>query len=115
MKRTRLRPFNPERRARQYARNFKGPWEDYDHAAFVRSCGCIVHGCLLPAQAAHATARGMGGVKGSWKDLFPACWLHHSEYDAGPERFCTKYNVSPQDRALVYMKMAKALKEAMNG
>lgn len=29
--------------------------------------------------AAHARARGMGGVKGSWRDLVPLCPIHHEE------------------------------------
>lgn len=70
---TPMRRTNPERRARLYAHNFG------EHADFVRSLPCLVTGCSRPAEAAHARARGMGGAKGSWRDLVPLCRAHHIE------------------------------------
>lgn len=78
MRRTALRRANPERRAKTFARNFG------DRAALVRAMGCLVRGCHLPAQAAHAIARGMGGAKGTARHLVPLCHGHHTE--AGEHR-----------------------------
>ena len=77
-RRTPLRQRNPERRARLYARNFG------EHADRVRSLPCLVPGCMQRVEACHARARGMGGAKGSWRDLVPLCREHHEE--AGEHR-----------------------------
>ena len=75
MKRTRIRPVNPDRRKKMFARNF-GP-----KAAWVRDQGCVV--CPYPsrAEAAHSRARGMGGCGGSAADLIPLCRSHHAFLD----------------------------------
>ena len=78
LRRTPLRKANPERRARLYARNFG------DHADTIRSMPCLVPGCQQRVEACHARARGMGGAKGSWRDLVPLCREHHIE--AGEHR-----------------------------
>jgi hypothetical protein len=72
-RRTPLRQVNRARRAKIHARNFG------DAAVVVRSMPCLVVGCREPAEAAHARARGMGGVKGSSRDLVPLCRAHHIE------------------------------------
>jgi hypothetical protein len=73
MRRTALRRANPERRAKVFARTFG------DRGAAVRAMSCLVRGCHLPAQAAHAIARGMGGAKGTLRHLVPLCSGHHLE------------------------------------
>lgn len=40
---------------------------------------CLVCGTDEYVQAAHARARGMGGVKGDRRDLVPLCPKHHME------------------------------------
>ena len=77
-RKTRLRARNPERRAAAFARNFG------DRGAAVRAMRCLVPGCRHDPQAAHAIARGMGGVKGSLRHLVPLCSAHHR--DAGENR-----------------------------
>lgn len=72
-RRTPMRRANPQRRARQHERNFGA------HADTIRALPCLVPGCRRPAEAAHARARGMGGAKGSWRDLVPLCRAHHIE------------------------------------
>lgn len=72
-RRTRIRPINRERAAKKFERNFG------EKASFVRSLPCLVSGCLVPSQAAHARARGMGGAKGDSTVLVPLCWQHHDE------------------------------------
>lgn len=73
MKRTWLKRTNPERRAEAYERNYgaKADW--------IRAHPCLVPGCWKFAQAAHAIARGMGGVKGDARVLVPLCFWHHAE------------------------------------
>ena len=78
LRRTPLRKTNPERRARAYARNFGA------HADTIRSMPCLVPGCQQRVEACHVRARGMGGAKGSWRDLVPLCREHHIE--AGEHR-----------------------------
>lgn len=73
MRRTALRRANPERKAKTYERNFG------DRGALVRAMPCLVRGCHLPTQAAHAVARGMGGAKGDKRMLVPLCANHHAE------------------------------------
>ncbi len=70
----RVAPRNAKRRAKLYARNFG------ERAAFVRSMECLGSaGCAGPIEAAHVRARGMGGVRGSRRDLVPLCSRHHAE------------------------------------
>ena len=73
VRKTPMRTRNPKRRAAAYARNFG------DHADTIRALPCLVPGCQHRAEAAHARARGMGGCKGSWRDLVPLCREHHEE------------------------------------
>lgn len=91
---SRVRPRNPERRDEKHARNFG------EEAERVRAMPCIMTtmridahkagrlwvepGGVIPCcrgrtQAAHVTARGMGGAKGGRFDLVPLCDAHHRE------------------------------------
>jgi len=74
VKRSRLNPRNPERRAKTHEAAFgeKGAW--------IRAHPCCVPGCWRsPIHAAHAIARGRGSAKGDLRHLVPLCWLHHLE------------------------------------
>lgn len=97
MRRTRINPVNEKRKRQQYERNFKGPYAGYDHAARMRLMGCAVPQCKGHTEAAHQTARGMGGAKGSWRDLVPLCVEHHDEFDHvlanRPALFKEKYGI----------------------
>jgi len=92
----RLRSFNPERAAEKYRRNFAGPYEGYDHGQRIRDLGCCVPGCRRQAEASHVTPRGMGGAKGSWRDLVPQCREHHAWFGSSghdPESFRLRFGV----------------------
>ena len=80
MKRSPIRRRNPERRKKSYARNFG------ERADAVRAMPCLHHGsaCAGPIVAAHTIARGMGGAKGSRRNLVPLCQASHVE--AGENR-----------------------------
>jgi hypothetical protein len=72
VKRTRIKPTNPERRAETYAKAFG------DKATWIRAQPCCVPGCRRhPSVAAHAIARGRGSVKGDARHLVPMCQPHH--------------------------------------
>lgn len=75
LKRVRLRPVNPERRAKLEARNFG------DAARIIRAMPCATCGRPGPSQASHVVARGMGGCKGSSEDLIPQCARCHRELE----------------------------------
>ncbi len=73
MKRTRLRPVNPARRAKLYERNFG------QHAQWIREQSCLVCASYYikqtgPTVAHHARSRGAGGDR---SHLVPLCQMHH--------------------------------------
>jgi hypothetical protein len=72
-RKTPLRRFNPKRRAAAQARNFG------ERGAAIRAMACLATKtpCRGRVHAAHVVARGMGGVKGSRRDLAPLCEHHH--------------------------------------
>jgi hypothetical protein len=72
-RKARVNPVNRARRARLHERNFG------DHAAWVRSHGCLV--CKGPAEAAHVIPRKMGGCGGDKTVLVPLCSDHHREQE----------------------------------
>lgn len=79
MKRTRIKPVNPERRAKTYARAFG------DKADWIRAHPCCVPGCRkMPTVSAHAIAQGRGAWKGNADHQVPMCQPHH--YEAGEYR-----------------------------
>jgi hypothetical protein len=86
LKRSRIRPVNPERRERRRESQFG------DHAERVRSLPCLVPGCReVPVHAAHVRSRAAGG---SAADLVPLCWRHHREqHDRGVRTFERIYGV----------------------
>jgi hypothetical protein len=72
VKRSRINPTNPERRAETYAKAFG------DKATWIRAQPCCVPGCNRhPSVAAHAIARGRGSVKGDASHQVPMCQPHH--------------------------------------
>ena len=84
MKRTRIKPVNPERKAKMYRRNYSGPYGD--HSSYIRSLPCSIkdhqgHLCYGDSQACHVRVRGMGGAKGKWSDLVPLCRRGHLQLD----------------------------------
>lgn len=103
--RTRLRATTPlakvnrKRKAKVYARNYG------ERGELVRAMPCVLRGrhpasrglaCSGRVVAAHVRARGMGGAKGSRRDLAPLCDAHHRELDdrlGSPERFSERYGV----------------------
>lgn len=77
-RRTRLRRFNPERRAARRIVDFGALGE------FVRTFGCAVEGCGRRSECAHVKSRGAGGH--AWLvdqagryvgNLVPLCHEHH--------------------------------------
>jgi hypothetical protein len=76
MRRTRVKPTNPERKVKTRARAFgdKGSW--------IRARPCCVPGCRAAprkVQAAHAIPQGMGSANGDLRHLVPLCATHHTE------------------------------------
>jgi cytochrome c553 len=72
MKRSRINPTNPGRRAETYAKAYG------DKATWIRAQPCCVPGCNRhPSVAAHAIARGMGAAKGDASRLLPMCQACH--------------------------------------
>lgn len=72
-RRTRLRPFNRERRARLHLEDFGPP----GYREWIVSHPCVVPGCArTDIQACHAKSRGAGGKA---EHLVPMCSDHHRE------------------------------------
>lgn len=91
MKRTWLKRSNPERRARQHARNFG------ERVDAIHRMPCLVWQqrighlgllgtttCRGDTVAAHVIPRGMGGARGDLRNLINLCARHHDE--AGEHR-----------------------------
>ncbi len=74
------------RKGARYLLQFAGPFDGYDHGAYVRAGGCLLaqlgwsggHRCEGPVQAAHIKPRSRGGT---WRDLVGLCLLAHHEFD----------------------------------
>ena len=103
-----LRKRNAKRAAMKYARNYG------ERGDAVRAMRCIIlgvagHRCRTPVEACHSDARGMGGVGGGRRDLFPGCSDAHREAGErpGPGRwegtaraaFVARYGIDPQTEA----------------
>jgi hypothetical protein len=74
MKRSRIKPTNPQRRAETYALAFA------DKADWIRAQPCCVPGCRRhPSVAAHAIARGHNAWKGTAAHQVPMCQPCHDE------------------------------------
>lgn len=93
-RKARLRPFNPERRARLYERNF-GTYSD-----FIRLLPCAVPDCQRrDIEAAHVVkCRGMGGCNGDKTGLAPLCGSralpgHHQEQEGRTTVFELKHRI----------------------
>lgn len=77
MRRSRVKPINPERRAKTFERAFGA-----DKSAWIRAQPCSVPGCSSAPrtiQAAHAIPQGMGSAHGDRSHLVPLCYRHHVE------------------------------------
>ena len=81
-----LRPVNPERRAKRFMETFHSP----DFLAWIRTLDCVVVGCnRRNIQAMHVRSRGAGG---KWDEVVPACADHHAEsHTLGIRTFASKY------------------------
>ena len=96
---TRLRTRNPKRAAKSYARNYG------DRGAAVRAMPCLCAAsdgrrCAGNIEAAHATARGMGGCNSSRRDLVPLCTHHHQrQHQLTPTDFAGSYGVDLKNEA----------------
>lgn len=93
VRRTRIRPVNPERRRRLSAEAFG------ERGAAVRAMACVVvgDGCSGPIEAAHVRSRGAGGGR---RDLVPLCRGHHRQQHAiGIESFAARWGVDLRGEA----------------
>ncbi len=70
MKRTRINPVNPKRRAARLAKCFG------KQAELCRKLRCLVPGCSKRGEPHHDPTRGAGGVD---EDTVPLCRHHHTE------------------------------------
>ena len=82
-RKTALRQRNPERRKKAFDRNFG------TRRAWIVSLGCLLachplHRCTGKVEAAHVTARGMGGAKGDRRKQVPLCEGGHKEAGEHP-------------------------------
>jgi len=91
---TRVKPVNPERKAKLFERNFG------DKAEWIREQPCEVTGAdplAWKIDAAHAKARGMGGCGGDKRDLVPLVWFVHVAFDeASDGDFLKRYGRTKQ-------------------
>lgn len=103
-RKTRVRPRNPERRLRAFARNFSGG-DDFRHDEYVRRQPCCVCWSLGREQrsrteCAHIKARGMGGAGGTWRDIVALCSTHHLEQETdGNAAILQRYSIHLEARA----------------
>lgn len=74
-RRTRLRPVNPSRKAKLYARNF-GEWADV-----IRGLPCVTCGVGPPSDPSHTRTRGAGG---DLKTIVPMCRACHQHFEEHP-------------------------------
>jgi hypothetical protein len=87
-RKTPLRPRNPQRRAKMYARNYG------EHADFLRGLCCSVPDCrLFPLQVAHTVTRKRGSVGGTWRDTCPLCLKHHPRQEGRTAEFSREIGV----------------------
>jgi hypothetical protein len=85
----RVRPVNPERRARLHAEQFS------THADFIRSLPCAVPGCgCRPVDPAHVRSRGAGGKACDQVPLCAGPVGHHAEqHRLGIDSFQARHNL----------------------
>lgn len=88
---------NRKRRAELYERNFG------ERGDAVRAMPCLLaktKDCDQPIEAAHASARGMGGVKGDRRQLVPLCGRHHTiSGTMAPSDFIARYKINLRTEA----------------
>ena len=110
----RIKPSNAQRRKKTFDRNFG------ERGAAVREMECLCarelrdydgdceaehapRACSGAIQACHTVARGMGGAKGTKRDLVPLCSRHHTEMGergtSSREEFEARYGLAAQDEA----------------
>ena len=93
------------RRIARYIRDFRGPWPDYDHGAYVRGLPCLLrgHGCWGAIQACHTEPRARHPGEENWRRIVPFCAGHHGYFDVGlandAERFLEHHGTDPVEVA----------------
>lgn len=92
-----MKRVNRKRRAELFERNFG------QRGAAVREMPCLLANtkdCDQPVEAAHASARGMGGVKGDRHQLVPLCGRHHTiSGRMAPSDFIARYKINLRTEA----------------
>lgn len=88
-RRTRLKPVNPKRRAKSWAKNF-GP-----KRAWIVEQDCVVPGCWRrPVDPSHVRSRGARGTSADLVALCSGLEGHHREqHDIGIHTFQAKYGL----------------------
>lgn len=91
LKKSRINPYNKERRKKKFKRNFGSK----ERVEAVKGKECVVPNCNIKnCHNAHVKARGMGGSGGSKDNIVPLCPKHHREQgNIGIESFEAKYNL----------------------
>lgn len=91
------RGANRARRAKLYERNFG------ERGDAVREMPCLLlstEECEREIEAAHVSARGMGGVKGDRRQLVPLCGRHHRiSGRMAPSDFIARYHINLRHEA----------------
>lgn len=70
-RKTKLRQRNPARLAKLRAQQFA------EQSDICRALPCLLCSAPPPSEPHHASARGMGGVKGLDRHVIPLCTVHH--------------------------------------
>lgn len=86
-----MKRANRKRRAQRFADNFG------ERSDAIREMPCLLAvsgGCEGRTEAAHAKARGMGGVNSDRRSQVPLCTHHHQQsHGLGPVRFAALYRI----------------------
>lgn len=97
LKRSRINPYNKERRKKKFKRNFGSE----ERVKLIKKMTCVVPSCSKRnCHNAHVKARGMGGAKGDKNDIVPLCPKHHREQEKlGNKDFEKEYDINLLDEA----------------
>lgn len=80
-RKTRVKPRNAKRLAKLRAQQFA------EQSDICRALPCLLCSAPPPSEPHHASARGMGGVKGLDRHVIPLCLVHHRAVETeGPSR-----------------------------
>ena len=96
--RTRIKPVNSKRAREKHARNFP-PRTGHERCAIAVKADTLYtipagwSGCSGQVEAAHVTARGMGGCNSSADEVVYLCTGHHGEQEGKSRAFEARYGV----------------------